>query len=353
MLVFFATGVARSIFSAEGPATPVTATTTATGPSIYIVLLDGYPRRDTLMNAMGIDNGPFEAALAKRGFDVYDDAHTDRRYTDLTLMTLLTGTTKGVPLDTAPASEVQFLIRKALSEAVLPREAEAAGYEWDVIDSPAGHVTFSAGHHIQHGGVNTFEDNMLAESAFAPIVKTFLPYLLTDSLRDHFTGSVASLISLVDPNAHRLVLAHLFQPHLPFLWKADGSPTRVPFYWPRVNIFAAQIETMEMSLRDYSASMKGDLATLNPKLLAMVDAIVAKDPGAVVVLFSDHGSRYSLALKLTEWYHSFLAARTPGHPHLYAGDPKPVNLLRALIPIYMHGCSIPGCTPTFPSPPAQ
>ncbi|MGZ6299333.1 MAG: hypothetical protein ACXWMN_02420, partial [Candidatus Limnocylindria bacterium] len=77
VLVFCATGVARAVMSAEAPVTPVTVTGTATGPNIYIVLLDGYPRRDTLMNDMGIDNGPFEAALAARGFDVYDDAHTD------------------------------------------------------------------------------------------------------------------------------------------------------------------------------------------------------------------------------------------------------------------------------------
>ena len=341
VLVFFASGVARAITSAEGPVAPVTATRTATGPNIYIVLLDGYPRRDTLMNDMGIDNGPFEAALAARGFDVYDDSHTDRRYTDLTLLNLLTGTTVGVPVDTAPASEIQFKVRKALSEAKLPREAQAAGYEWDIIDSPAGHVTFSAGNHIQHGGVNTFEDNMLAESVLAPIIKSFLPDLLTDSLRAHFTDSVASLESLVDPAAHRLVLAHLFQPHLPFLWKANGDPVPVPAYWPKVNIFAAQIETMGMSLADYSAAMKGDLATLNPKLLAMVDAIVAKDPGAVIVLFSDHGSRYSLDLRLSEWYHDFIAARTPGHPLLFASDPKPTNILKLLLPAYVTASPAP------------
>ena len=339
--VFFVAGVVRAFNSAEGPVSPVEVTGTPTGPNIYVVLLDGYPRRDTLMNDLGIDNGPFEAALADRGFDVYDDAHTDRRYTDLTLMNLLTGTTDGVPLDTAPASEVQWLIREALSDAALPRQAQAAGYEWDVIDSPAGHVTFSAGRHIQHGGVNTFEDNMLAESVFGPIVKATLPYLLTDSLRAHFEGSVDSLISLAEPDAHRLVLAHLFQPHLPFLWKADGSPMPVPDFWPRVNIFAAQIETMGMSLAEYSAAMHGDLATLNPKLLAMVDEIVARDPDGVIVLFSDHGSRYSLELKQTEWYHSFLAARTPGHPDLFAAEPVPTNLLRTLLPTYV----MPGVSP--------
>jgi hypothetical protein len=337
VVVFFLSGVVRAFLSAEAPISQVTAARVATGPNIYIVLLDGYPRRDTLMNDMGIDNGPFEAALAARGFDVYDNSHTDRRYTDLTLLNLLTGTTEGVPVDTAPASEVQFQVRRALSLAKLPRQAQAAGYEWDIIDSPAGHVTFQAGNHIQHGGVNTFEDNMLAESAFAPIVKTFFPYLLTDSLRAHFEESVASLESLVDPTKHRLVLAHLFQPHLPFLYTANGDPVPVPAYWPKANLFAAQIETMGMSLADYSAAAKGELAALNAKVLAMVDRIVAKDPGAVVVLFSDHGSRYSLDLRLSEWYHDFLAARTPGHPLLFADDPKPTAILRTLLPIYVTG----------------
>ena len=339
VLVFCLSGVVRAAFTAEGPVAPVTATRAATGPNIYIVLLDGYPRRDTLLHDLGIDNSPFESALAARGFDVYDNAHTDRRYTDLTLMNLLTGTTQGVPLDTAPSSEIQFMVRQALSAAILPREAQQAGYEYDIIDSPAGHVTFAAGNHIQHGGINTFEDNMLGESILAPVVKSLFPYLLTDSLRAHFQESVDSLISLVDPKAHRLVLAHLFQPHLPFLWDASGNPVALPFYWPTQNLFAAQIETIGMALPDYSAAMKGDLAALNPQVLQMVDAIVQKDPGAVVVLFSDHGSRYSLALRQTEWYHSFLAARTPGHPMLFASDPKPTAILRTLLPIYVTGAS--------------
>ena len=172
---------------------------------------------------------PVRGALSARGFDVYDDAHTDRRYTDLTLMTLLTGTTEGVPVDTAPASQVQWLIRRALSDA---RAAAAgrrrAGYEWDVIDSPAGHVTFSAGHHIQHGGRQHLRGQHAGRVGIGPIVKAFLPYLLTDSLRAHFEGSVESLISLVDPRraSARAGPPVPAAPAIPVggRWKADQGP---------------------------------------------------------------------------------------------------------------------------------
>ena len=335
IVVFFLSGVARAVLSAEGAIAPVEAAASASGPNIYLVMLDAYPRRDTLLNDMGIDNGPFEEALAARGFDVHDDATTDRRYTDLTLMCLLTGSTEGVPLDTDFGHDYQWELRRLLSEAPLPRQARQAGYEYYVIDSPAGHVTFSAGTHIQHGGINTLEDHMLTQSLLGPAVAWLMPSLPTDTLRAHFEASVASLTSLVDPDAHRLVLAHLFQPHLPFLWDAAGNPLPAPSYWPGVKLDAGQLEVMGMTLDEYSASMEADLATLNRKLLVMLDEIVARDPGAVIVLFSDHGSRYSLALKESEWHRSFLAARTPGHETLFASDPKPTAILRTLLPIYV------------------
>jgi hypothetical protein len=334
VLIFFVSGAVRAALTLEGPIPPVVATRTATGPNIYLVLLDAYPRRDTLLNDMGIDNGPFEDSLAERGFDVYDDSHTDRRYTDFTLMGLLYGTADAAPPDTDLNFSGQWKLRRDLSLAPLPIEAEKAGYEYDVIDSPAGHVTFEAGTHIQHGGINTLEDFMLAESVFGPIVKAWFPYLPTDSLRAHFEESVASLVSLADPDAHRLVLAHLFQPHLPFLWDADGNPLPAPSFWPRSKLLTGQIEVMHITVAQYAASMKAELAVLNRKLLAMVDQILDRDPGAVVVLFGDHGSRYSLALQDSEWYRNFLAARTPGHPRLFGDAPTPTAFLRTLLPIY-------------------
>ena len=57
--------------------------------------------------------------------------------------------------------------------------------------------------------------------------------------------------------------------------------------------------------------MKLQLDELNRLVLEALDRIQEVDPDAVVVLFSDHGIRYSLE-DLDEHYRILLAARTPG-----------------------------------------
>ena len=60
---------------------------------------------------------------------------------------------------------------------------------------------------------------------------------------------------------------------------------------------------------------------------------MAADPDAVVVLWSDHGLRYSLS-NTDEHFKSFLAARTPGADGLLR-DQSPVNLLREIFANYL------------------
>lgn len=335
VLIFFAVGLGRAVLTFEGPIDPVAATKTATGPNLYLLMLDAYPRSDTTLNDFGFDNEPFQDALEERGFDVYRDSMSDRRNTDYTLLGLLNGSLDNVPPDTDLSQEGQWERRRQLSEAVLPIEAQEAGYEYWVIDSPGGFVTFTAGNHIQHGAMNDLEEYMLATSALGPVVAAVWPTLPTDSQREHLDASLDSVVSLADPNAHRLVLAHLFGAHLPFQWDAAGNPRPVESFWPGISMFVWQLEDVPMELDEYAERQRGNLTSLNPKLLATVDQIVARDPGAVIVLFSDHGSRYAFELEDTEWYRNFLAARTPDHPNLFASDPSPTNILHTLLETYV------------------
>jgi hypothetical protein len=334
--VFFLLAVAHSVPNVDAagqPAARGAGQGPSHGPSVYLVLLDGYPRGDTLIEDLGIDNGPFLDGLSQRGFDVYDDARSARDETRLTLLALLNGTDADVPAETG-SIEGRRVARRALDVARLPLIAMNAGYDYVVIDSPIGHVTFGTGTHIGNDGLNDFEERLLAETSAGRLVSAATPYLMTDSLRARLDASMGTLVGLSEPGERRLVLAHLLAPHLPFLYAADGSGLPVPPYWPRHPLFGNAIEDLDITLDYYRTQFAGNLRVVNDKILVMVDAMTARDPDAVIVLFSDHGARYSYAVP-DEWSHSFLAARTPNHARLFGKSPTTTHLLCDIFVTYL------------------
>jgi len=85
--MFFGAGLVRAIPVIElfptGPQVAVH------GPPVYVILVDGYPRLDSLAD-LGIDNQPFIDALEARGFDHYSDATSVHTRTNKTLLAMLT-----------------------------------------------------------------------------------------------------------------------------------------------------------------------------------------------------------------------------------------------------------------------
>ena len=59
----------------------------------------------------------------------------------------------------------------------------------------------------------------------------------------------------------------------------------------------------------------------------------------VIVIFSDHGTRFWPEDK-AEMFHSLFLAATPGHPGLFPDDNTPVNVLTRLLNAYT-GASYP------------
>ncbi len=312
---------------------PASSTGAVEGRSLYLVLLDGYPRSDTLSQDLGIDNSPFLRQLDERGFDVYEDARSPRGHTELTLNSMLNASAVGVPVESATVEDKRTA-RRRLDEARLPLLAMDAGYEYVVIDSPIGHVTYSTGRHIRHGGVTDFEERLLAETTLARIVLAAAPHLLTSSLRAHLDDSLSSLIELGSSGQKRIVLAHLLAPHLPALYAQDGSGLPIPPYWPRHQLFGSVIEDLDISLDYYREMYSGHLSTVNRKIVVTIDTMLAGNPDALIVLFSDHGARYSFNAP-EEWSRSFLAARTPGHPNLFGESPTTTHILCDLFVAYL------------------
>ena len=98
-------------------------------------------------------------------------------------------------------------------------------------------------------------------------------------------------------------------------------------------MLAFTYDHMEISRDEWEAGMGTQVAALNKRLLSTIDEVLARHPDAVIVLFSDHGGRAD-SDDTAELHRSFLAARTPDHPRLFANAPFAEEVIRTLLRSY-------------------
>lgn len=281
------------------------------GPPIYLLLMDGYPRADSL-SQLGIANSAFISELEAREFDHYPGAMSAHQWTHRTLQAMVVGSAEGIPDEPGTTAEE----RTVRSELQLP-----AGFL--AIDPPASHVVMRGGHNASAGGMNDFEIRLLGSSAVGRLARDWAAVTVTDSLRSHFEGS----LELMSAAGEDQVFAHVLAPHPPFMY-ADGLTE----CWPGCNVFDVRADKLEISVDEWADQMAIQLVTVNALVLEAVDRILARHPDAVIVLFSDHGGRYDVSLQ--EVHRSFIAARTPGRPGLLADDPHAHLVLDAVMDAY-------------------
>lgn len=312
--IFFGLGLVRAVSVIDLPTT-AGYRADGGGPPLYVALLDGYPRIDSLA-AMGIDNQAFVDALESRGFDHYPAAQSFHTKTHKTLLALLTD-------ESVNDEPVTVEERRAIRERLVVPPGFIA------IDPPIGFVTLGPGPHLDPGGMNDFEAELVGQSVVALLAPDWSWSLLLDGFRDRVDAALSLLGSRPEPR----IFVHLVTPHPPFLYGVRGSAQAPRWCWPQCGIFTNTIEGLGATRDQWAGGMAAQLRALNALLLEAIDRLVARHPDAVIVLFSDHGGRSSTA-DPDEWHRSFLAARTPGHPGLFAAAPRPDTIIRTLLSTY-------------------
>ncbi|MCA1572782.1 MAG: hypothetical protein LC798_21310 [Chloroflexi bacterium] len=273
--------------------------------SAYVLLLDGYPRADTLMS-LGIDNTAFLEQLGERGFDHYPHATSVHTYTHRTIPAMLAGSSEGIPDGWGQLEERQ----------AIRREIDVPG-GFTAIDPGIGHITLGAGQHMDAGGVNDFEIHLMGRSILGLVARGWTADQLARSMRDHIEGSLDMMAQ-----ADGRVFAHVMTPHHPYVLTSG-----LPDCWPRCSAFTRPSEIRPTA--DWTAQMAAEIEALNALVLDAVDVVVDRNPDAAIVLFSDHGARHDTNLP-DEWHRILLASRTPDRPYLYADEPHPHAILRLL-----------------------
>lgn len=311
-------------------------------PNIYLILLDGYPRADLLLEHYGIDNSLFIDALADRGFRVRRDSLSNYTYTDLALPSLLQMNYVSVPGGSISVKSLRRQFHhtvdqsaglEALNEAGFITVANAEGYE---------HVTLRNAVHrfLDRPELTDFESVLLFRTWIPDLAPVVPDDLLLAERRRRISGALRDAAALASEarDVPLFALFHIPSPHVPIVFGKSGGP--VP--WTSRQYFAEDAEQLGMSDPEFHGAFGSQLEHLNSLILETVDAVLGADPNAVIVLFSDHGSspRQWPVRERSVLLPNLLAVRTPYPAPEIDKVRTPVNLLRGLLNQYT-GASLP------------
>lgn len=280
--VFFAAGLIP-IVPLVSWSTPARASEPSDGPARYVVLLDGYPRADTLAD-IGYPIDGFLSALEDRGFTYHPDASTDHPYT-FQALTDLTGGDPDAWVEGDIANNRQIRADWRLPDG------------WAAISPPMGFVTIPHARTL-NGGITFFESKLIGRSVIRELARGWV----ADAYRTRLDTSLETLAT----TAETRIFAHIFAPHLPALYDAHG-PRDLLDCWPYCAVIDPRPPGVEPE--ELASMVGGYVYWLNDRLIDVVDSILDRRPDAEIVLFSDHGGRWDDGDK-AEWRRTFLATRS-------------------------------------------
>ena len=237
-------------------------------PNFYFFIFDEYARQDVLQKYTGYDNTPFLRSLESMGFHVDYSGHAASSSTRACLANLLLCSTLYTNLAGAPV---------AIPRPLLLESFRNAGYRIclklhmnyqisrDLIDVEFKTTTVLTSMSLEQ---------TVAEASFL----AFLRGAGNEGKRADALGLFRQVADAVaaGPGNPQFVFVHFMQPHEPFIFDDNGDPVAY--------------ENMHNWLDP--AFYVGQLRWTSRKITELAAAILEADPGAVVLIQSDHGARY-------------------------------------------------------------
>jgi hypothetical protein len=307
---------------------------------MYLLMLDGYPRGDTLAS-WGYDNSDFERELGSLGFRVSPESHSNYTKTWLSLATFADLRHIGpesfegpIPSESIQHRRLSTIFNEGSAWDVLRRH----GYEVVSIETTfADLALYTADRTVGSWPLNAFETDLLR---FSPVTRLGLVSDgIVEAHRNRVIGQFTETAQVV-ADSPTFVWSHIVSPHAPAIFDAEGGFVSHPCYPAGCPFFQPRAEDTGVPERVVQERLGAQVHYVNGLVLETVRAIERRDPEAVIIVFSDHGAR--LGQPGAEYFHNFFAARTPDHPRLFPDDVGMVTILPLLLNAYLDaGVSVP------------
>jgi len=306
-----------------------------------VLILDGYPRADTLADDLGIDNSGFVSELESAGFFVDDASRANYMKTWLSVASMLhLRFVDEIPMLQEPLQNPagqHRLAGRAIQQAPFADALRERGYE--IVTSTSSFTEtdlLTADRVLDPGQPTNFENHVMETTMVARIVETVAPGLLARLQVDQAVEGLDHLRSVARERSTQpiFMLTHIEAPHTPFAVDAAGDPAPMPDCYPiSCSAFDHYFSVLGMTRDEYSERLAGYLAYTNRHVLDAVAEVVRERPDAVVIVLSDHGSRYDED-DPQEHFRNLFAARTPGAADVFPPGTHLVNVFRHLSNAY-------------------
>ena len=325
--------IAPDDFSLDRPA-PSAAVVDGDLPSIYVLLLDGYPRADELQAAFGYDNSAFTEDLGRLGFRVYPEATATFGGTSWTLAsTMLEDAAelhRYADIDSTADlwDTLRDLRREYLVNVPMMDRLREARYRLEYVAAGVDLSEWRGWDATHDSGNLTDTEAMLIQRS--PVAGPMGGWVM-DQLRSRVETSLRTWAETSKDQRQKISFAHIMSPHLPFLWGPNDDELQPGDCWfaRACSLHTVIAAALGLSLHDYGDLLGWQLEAINRRTLDSVRTIVEADSEAVVVIMSDHGARFKP--RSQERFHTFLATRIPHDPDLLASDPGPDALFARLL----------------------
>jgi len=305
-------------------------------PDIYLILLDGYPRADVLRDDFEMDNRDFLSRLEELRLVVAAESHANYTFTLLTLSSIFQAdyvTLSDPQGEALPQSRIRADFDAASLRGGAVLALRDAGYQIAASAEGFEHTSMrtAADHFMERPELTDLESRLLRSTWLLDLPLVPRDWLIADQ-RNRVNGIFDDARAFVGMDREHPVLAlvHVPSPHAPVVFGPDGGP--VP--WGSRQFGAAFAEEYGVSQETFLELYGHQIDYLNERTLDLVGHIRTTDPGAAVVVFSDHGTAAMPWSDTRGLLPNLVAAYFPGAPAADHEIATPVRLMRAILRRY-------------------
>jgi hypothetical protein len=324
----------------------VTAEVAPEAPDIYVLMLEDYPRADTLARLFSFDNSPFLSALEDRGFTISPKSRANYSNSLLTVLTMLQARhVEAIPeldhLRAGASEDLHPVLRDTLNSGVTLDILRRRGYE--IVTAPSGFEQLalrSADRFQESGDLNDFELVVIESTALAKQNEPWFLELLGEQFRHRIRAGfgLPAELSRERSARPRFVFIHIPAPHAPIVFGRNGEA------------IAVTAQPYQYDLSDPGRFMRlydAQLEYVNQLTLNTVDDIGRGAHPTLTIVMSDEGlGWFNSALDPDPEMRPLLllanlfAARTPGGEDLFGPAITPVNIMPIVLSRYL-GVDLP------------